>query len=54
MVSATIESGMSTTIQQKRIAKLEAENEQLGKFLSGQEDRGTGNRGDQRPISDDS
>jgi AmiR/NasT family two-component response regulator len=33
MVSATIESGFSTAIQQKRIAKLEAENDQLRKFL---------------------
>ncbi len=33
MASATIESRISTTVQQKRIAKLEAENEQLRKFL---------------------
>ena len=33
MVSATIESGFSTAMQQKRIAKLEAENEQLRKVL---------------------
>ena len=35
MVSATVESGSSTTAQQRRIAKLEAENEQLRKFLHG-------------------
>ena len=33
MVSATIESGFSTAVQQRRIAKLEAENNQLRKFL---------------------
>ena len=33
MVSATIESRVSTMAQQRRIAKLEAENEQLRKFL---------------------
>jgi AmiR/NasT family two-component response regulator len=33
MVSATIGSGFSTTAQQRRITKLEAENEQLRKFL---------------------
>ena len=33
MVSATIGSGFSTTVQQRRIAKLEAENEQLRKVL---------------------
>ena len=34
MVSATIESGISRTIvQQERIAKLEAENQRLRKFL---------------------
>ena len=33
MVSATNESGFSTAVQQRRIAKLEAENDQLRKFL---------------------
>ena len=33
MVSATIESGFSTAGQQKRIAKLEAENQQLRRVL---------------------
>ena len=33
MVSATIESGFSTAVQQRRIDKLEAENDQLRKFL---------------------
>ena len=33
MVSATIESGFSTAVQQRRIAKLEAENDQLRELL---------------------
>jgi AmiR/NasT family two-component response regulator len=33
VVNATIESGVSTTVQQKRIAKLEAENDQLRELL---------------------
>jgi hypothetical protein len=54
MLSATIESRISLMVQEERIAKLEAENEQLREFLQDKQDRGTGDRGDQRPISDDS